>query len=159
MKLWPSTWSNSATLPPRAERHGRAAWAPLGQRHHLCEVEAPRELGAVAVHLVEVGHVSGMLLQLGPRRRGMVEPRSARSVETDAREAVIALASFTTPEQTARLGGRGAAPCLAGNEISNMSSGGHHRPPRASATPSQRSGRTSASVAPSASSIGPSAAP
>ncbi|WP_437968152.1 hypothetical protein WMF04_02135 [Sorangium sp. So ce260] len=29
--LWPTTWSSSATLPPRAERHGRAAGAPLGQ--------------------------------------------------------------------------------------------------------------------------------
>ncbi|WP_437893325.1 hypothetical protein [Sorangium sp. So ce124] len=46
----------------------------------------------------------------------------------DAREAAIALASFMTPEQTARLAGRGAAPRLANIEISEHELGGPPSP-------------------------------
>ncbi|KYF83484.1 hypothetical protein BE17_17775 [Sorangium cellulosum] len=84
-------------MPPRTERHGRAAGAPVRQRDHLEEGETPREREAVAVHLVQVDDVAGMLLERGPRRRGLVEPRSGRSVATDAREVAVTLASFMAP--------------------------------------------------------------
>ncbi|KYF77445.1 hypothetical protein BE17_20480 [Sorangium cellulosum] len=62
----------------------------MGGGDHLLQLEAPREFGAVAVHLVELSHVS----PTSSVGAGSVVDREATAgIEVDAGELAIALAA------------------------------------------------------------------
>ncbi|XXT23164.1 hypothetical protein WME94_16650 [Sorangium sp. So ce429] len=93
--------------PPRRDR-GDARRGDLGRLapagDHLLQVEAQRELGAVAVHLVELGAAAGELLERG---LGATACGAAAGADVDAGEFATALALYMAPEQASRPQRRG----------------------------------------------------